>query len=74
MNEVACEPLDVEGQRPIGLLDETTRLGYIEAYFDHRRWGEEALSPLVEEGLLLQPALLDLNLLQVDEHAPLDQR
>ena len=41
--EIECEPLDVEGQRPIGVLEETTRVGYIEAYFDHpagarRRW------------------------------------
>ena len=28
LNEVECEPLDVEGQRPIGILDETTRVGY----------------------------------------------
>ena len=41
LNEVECEPLDVEGQRPIGLLEDTTRVGYIEAYFDHTRWGEE---------------------------------
>src|ERR1700760_976983 len=39
VNEVVCEALDVEGQRPVGLDDETTRLGYIEVYFDHRRWG-----------------------------------
>ena len=47
LNEVECEPVDVEGQRPIGLLDETTRVGYIEAYFDHPRWGREALASLV---------------------------
>jgi hypothetical protein len=74
LNEVACEPLDVEGQRPVGLLDETTRLGYIEAYFDHRRWGEEALGRLAGEGSLRQPALLDVNLLHVEELAPLDHR
>ena len=52
LNEVECEPLDVEGQRPIGILDETTRVGYIEAYFDHRRWGEEALGVLARDGAL----------------------
>jgi hypothetical protein len=72
VNEVECEPLDVEGQRPIGLLEETTRLGYIEAYFDHSRWGEEALGVLAAEGALRDPALVDVNLLRVEEQAPLD--
>jgi hypothetical protein len=72
VNEVDCEPLDVEGQRPIGLLDDTTRVGYIEAYFDHARWGEEALGALAAEGALRDPALVDVNLLRVEELAPLD--
>ncbi len=72
LNEVECEPLEVEGQRPIGLLDETTRVGYIEAYFDHARWGAEALGPLVARGALRDPRLVDVNLLRVDELAPLD--
>ena len=59
LNEVECEPLDVEGQRPIGLLEETTRVGYIEAYFDHQRWGEEALGGLAAGGGLRHPALVD---------------
>jgi hypothetical protein len=72
LNEVECEPVDVEGQRPIGLLPDTTRVGYIEAYFDHARWGEEALGVLAVEGALRDPALVDVNLLRVEEHAPLD--
>jgi hypothetical protein len=72
LNEVECEPLDVEGQRPIGLREDTTRVGYLEAYFDHARWGEEALSGLVAQGALRDPALVDVNLLRLDEHAPLD--
>jgi hypothetical protein len=72
LNEVECAPLDVEGQRPVGLLQETTRLGYIEAYFDHHRWGEHALGVLAEEGALRDPALVDVNLLRVEELAPLD--
>lgn len=72
LNEVECEPLDVEGQRPIGLLDETTRVGYIEAYFDHTRWGEDALGVIAAEGALRDPALVDVNLLRVEEQAPLD--
>ena len=72
VNEVECEPLDVEGQRPIGLLADTTRLGYIEAYFDHARWGEEALGVLASGGALADPALLGVNLLRVEELAPLD--
>ena len=71
-NEVECEPLDVEGQRPIGLLEDTTRLGYVEAYFDHARWGEEALGGLAAGGALRDPALVDVNLLRVEEQAPLD--
>jgi hypothetical protein len=75
LNEVECEPLDVEGQRPIGILDETTRVGYVEAYFDHRRWGEEALSDLARDGALGRTRdLVDVNLLRVDEQAPLDLR
>ncbi len=72
VNEVECEPLDVEGQRPIGLLEDTTRLGYIEAYFDHARWGEEALGGLAAGGALHDSALVDVNLLRVEEQAPLD--
>jgi hypothetical protein len=72
LDEVECEPLDVEGQRPIGLLDDTTRVGYIEAYFDHARWGEEALGGLAASGALRNPALVDVNLLRVEEQAPLD--
>ncbi len=72
VNEVECEPVDVEGQRPIGILAETTRVGYIEAYFDHRRWGEEALGALAQHGGLRTPGLVDVNLLQLEESAPLD--
>jgi hypothetical protein len=72
LNEVECEPLDVDGQRPIGLREDTTRVGYVEAYFDHARWGEEALGGLVAQGALRDPALVDVNLLRLDEHAPLD--
>lgn len=72
LNEVECEPLDVEGQRPIGLLEDTTRVGYIEIYFDHHRWGEEALGALAAGGALRDPALIDVNLLRVEELAPLD--
>jgi hypothetical protein len=69
LNEVACEPVDVEGQRPIGILPETYRVGYLEAYFDHRRWGEVSLGPLARDG-----ALGDVNLLHVEEQSPLDVR
>jgi hypothetical protein len=72
LNEVECEPLDVEGQRPIGLLSDTTRVGYIEAYFDHARWGEEALGVLAADGALRDPLLRDVNLVRVEEQAPLD--
>ena len=75
LNEVECEPLDVEGQRPIGIIDETTRVGYLEAYFDHRRWGEEALGVLARDGALGRVRdLVDVNLVRVDEQAPLDVR
>jgi hypothetical protein len=73
LNEVECEPLDVEGHRPIGLLQDTIRVGYIEAYFDHTRWGDKALGVVAAEGAARDPALVDVNLLRVDEHAPLDQ-
>jgi hypothetical protein len=72
LNEVECEPLDVEGQRPIGLLEDSTRVGYVEAYFDHPRWGEEVLGALAGGGSLRLPALVDVNLLRVEEQAPLD--
>ena len=72
LNEVECEPVDVEGQRPIGLLEESTRVGYIEGYFDHPRWGEEALGGLAAEGALRDSALVEVNLLRVEEQAPLD--
>jgi hypothetical protein len=62
----------VEGQRPVGLLEDSTRVGYVEAYFDHRRWGEEALGPLAGDGSLRDPHLVDVNLLRVEEQAPLD--
>ena len=74
IDEVACEPVDVEGQRPVGMLAQTTRLGYIEAYFDHPRWGREALAALARDGALSHPALVDVNLLQIEESAALDMR
>jgi hypothetical protein len=75
VNEVECAPLDVEGQRPVGVLDETTRVGYLEAYFDHRRWGEEALGVLARDGGLGRvPDLVDVNLLRIEEEAALDAR
>jgi hypothetical protein len=73
LNELECEPVDVEGQRPIGVLADTTRVGCMELYFDHPRWGREALGPLVAEGLLRPAGLIDVNLLQVEEHAPLSR-
>jgi hypothetical protein len=72
LNEVECEPVDVEGQRPIGLLDETTRVGYLEVYFDHARWGAETLGPLVAEGLLRRPELAEVNMVRVEEHTAID--
>jgi hypothetical protein len=72
LNEVECGTLDVEGQRPVGLLEDTTRVGYIEAYFDHARWGEEALGAVAGGGALRDPLLVDVNLLRVEEMAPLD--
>ena len=72
VNEVDCEPLDVEGQRPVGLLEDSTRVGYIEVYFDHPRWGQEALGPLAVQGALRGPELVDVNLLALEESAPLD--
>jgi hypothetical protein len=74
LTEVKCEAVDVEGQRPVGLLDDTTRLGYIEAYFDHSRWGQEALGALAAGGAPADPALVDVNLLRVEEVAALDMR
>ena len=73
--EIECEPVDVEGQRPVGILEETTRVGYIEAYFDHRRWGEEALGVLARGGALGRiPDLVDVNLLRVEEETALEAR
>jgi hypothetical protein len=73
LSELDCEPLDVEGQRPIGLLPTTNRVGYIEAYFDHPRWGEEAMAELARAGSLHDPSLSDVNLLRVEELAPIDK-
>jgi hypothetical protein len=73
INEVATEAVDAEGQRPVGLLEETPRVGYIEAYFDHPRWGEEALAGLAAGGQLRDPSLTDVNLLRVEELAPIDK-
>jgi hypothetical protein len=75
LSELDCEPVDVEGQRPVGVLDATTRVGYLEAYFDHARWGEEALGVLARDGGLGRlPDLIDVNLFRVQEEAPLDRR
>jgi hypothetical protein len=74
LSELECEPVDVEGQRPIGLLPETLRVGYIEAYFDHSRWGEECLGGLARDGSLRRPELTGVNLLRVEELAPIDKR
>ena len=71
LTELECEPVEVEGQRPIGLLPHTRRLGYLEAYFDHKRWGEEALRELARDGSLRHPGLAEVNLLHVEEMAAL---
>jgi hypothetical protein len=73
LNELETEPVDVDGQRPIGLLETTTRVGYLEAYFDHPRWGEETLGALVASGAVSDSALCDLNVLRVEELAPIDK-
>jgi hypothetical protein len=73
INELATEAVDVEGQRPIGLLEATPRVGYIEAYFDHPRWGEEVLAGLAAGERLRDPSLTDVNLLRVEELAPIDK-
>jgi hypothetical protein len=74
LNELITEPLDVEGQRAVGVRDDTTRLGWIECYFDHARWGREALAPLALEGRLRHEAFGEANLLEVDEQTALDLR
>ena len=75
VSELECEPVDVEGQRPVGVLAETTRVGYLEAYFDHERWGEEALGARARDGGLGRLRdLVDVNLFRVEEQAPLDNR
>jgi hypothetical protein len=73
LGELDCEAVDVEGQRPVGSLEDTTRVGYIEAYFDHRRWGAEALCALATDSALRDPALVGVNLLYVEEFAALDR-
>ena len=55
-----------------GCFHETTRVGYLEVYFDHPRWGRDTLTPLVADGALRVPELADANLLHVVEEAPLD--
>jgi hypothetical protein len=45
------------------------RAGYLECYFDHSRWGREALGPLAAS--LDDAAFAELNLLEVEERAPL---
>ena len=73
LTELECEPVEVEGQRPIGVLETTTRVGYLEAYFDHPRWGEEALGALAAGGAFRDPALAALNVLRVQELAAIDK-
>jgi hypothetical protein len=71
--EARSEPVEFEGQRLVGVLDQTTRVGYIECYFDHRRWGAELLAPIAACAHA-STSLCDLHFLEVEEEAPIDKR
>jgi hypothetical protein len=74
LNEAVTEPVEVEGQRPVGIREESTRAGYLECWFDHSRWGREALGSLAASPAATDPAFAEVNVLEVEEHTPLDRR
>ena len=72
-NESVGAPVDVEGQRIVGITEDTRQAGYLECYFDHARWGREALGPLVADGRLGDAALSAVEVLEVEERLALDR-
>jgi hypothetical protein len=74
LGEGVTEPVAVEGQAPTGVIGPTDKLGYLECYFDHERWGREALGPLAAAGRLRRPGLAGPAVLQVREECALDLR
>lgn len=73
--EGRTEPVAVEGQRPTGELGPTDKLAYLECYFDHRRWGREALGPLTAAGGLARAELgAAAAVYEVQEECALDLR
>jgi hypothetical protein len=74
LGEGRTERVAVEGQRPTGVIGPTDKLGYLECYFDHERWGREALGPLARAGGLRRPGLSGPAVLHVREECALDLR
>lgn len=72
LNESISAPVDVEGQRIVGVTEDTRQAGYLECYFDHARWGREALAPLVLDGRLSDDEL-SVAVLEVEEQLALDR-
>lgn len=72
--EQATEPVDEPGQRPVGrVLETSTKIGFLELYFDQQEWAEDFLGePAVRE--LLRPAFARVRGYRVDEGCGFDNR
>lgn len=73
-SEVATESVRAEGQRMVGVLPTTTKVGFLEVYFDHPRWGSPVLGGFYKNGGLRDPGFAHVDVLMVEEQCSLDTR
>jgi hypothetical protein len=72
--EQATEPVDEPGQRPVGrVLEDSTKIGFLELYFDQQEWAEDFFGqPAVRA--LLRPGFARVRGYRVEEACGFDHR
>lgn len=72
--EQATEPVDEPGQRPVGrVLEQSTKIGFLELYFDQQEWAEDLFGQLAIRQLL-RPAFARVRGYRVEEGCGFDHR
>ena len=75
LSEGATEAIDEPGQRALGYrLDQTTKVGYLEFYFDRSGTGEEWLRSADNRRLLLDPHFEVARGYRIEENCGFDKR
>jgi len=75
LSEQATEAVDEPGQRSIGrLLEQTTKVGFLECYFDEQEWAEDLFVLPDVRALLLDPHFAAVRGYRVEEGCGFDHR